>query len=90
MLERGLLHSGLLLVEAQISAEVLRHDESGSPVHHEGGAGEEAMSIPRRAIDRSQDRGRQGADCRGAATAVASVPRRANDVLRVLQPGSDI
>jgi hypothetical protein len=25
-------------------------------VHHEGGAGEEAMPIPRRAIDRSQDR----------------------------------
>jgi hypothetical protein len=29
-------------------------------MHHEGGAGKAALPISRRAVDRSQDRGRQG------------------------------
>jgi hypothetical protein len=52
MLERGLSNGGL---EAQISAEVWRQDESGSAVHHESGAGKKALPVSRRAIDRAED-----------------------------------
>jgi hypothetical protein len=69
--------------EGQEPPEVLREDPSRSPVHHEGGAGKAALPIPRRAINWSQDRGRQGPDCGGAATTVESVPRRETNVLRV-------
>ena len=69
-------------IEAQIPTEVLRQDPSRSPVHHEGGAGKAALPIPRRAIDRSQDHGRQSPDCWSAATAVDSVPRCEADVLK--------
>jgi hypothetical protein len=55
--------------EAQIPTEVLRQDENRMPVHHEGDAGKTALPIPRRTIDRPQDRGRQSTDCRGAANA---------------------
>jgi hypothetical protein len=50
-------------------------------VHHEGGAGEAALPIPRRAVDRSQDRGRQGQNCRSAATSLESAPRGEREVL---------
>jgi hypothetical protein len=46
-----------------------------------GRAGKAALPILRRAIDRAQDSRRQSADCRGAAMAVESVPRREADVL---------
>src|SRR6266446_3743149 len=49
--------------EAQIPTEVLRQDQSRSPVHHEGAARKAALSLPWRTIDRSQDRGRQSPDC---------------------------
>jgi len=52
MLERGLSNGGL---EAQISAEVWRQDESGSAVHHESGAGKKALPVSWRAIDRTED-----------------------------------
>jgi hypothetical protein len=67
-------------IEAQIPTEVLRQDPSRSPVHHEGGAGKAALPIPRRAIDWSQDHGRQSPDCRGAATALESAPRGEREV----------
>ena len=68
--------------EAQILTEVLRQDESRMPVHHEGDAGKTALSLPWLTIDRSQDPGRESADCRGAAMAVEGVPRRQADVLK--------
>ncbi len=61
--------------ETQIPTEVLRQNPSRSPVHHEGGAGKAALPIPRRAVDRSQDRGRQSPDSRCATTALESAPR---------------
>ena len=61
--------------EAQIPTEVLRQNPSRSPVHHEGGAGKAALPIPRRAVDRSQDRGRQSPDSRCAAATLESAPR---------------
>jgi hypothetical protein len=42
-------------LEAQISTEVLRQDPSRSAVHHESGAGEKALPVSRRAIDRAED-----------------------------------
>ena len=61
--------------ETQIPTEVLRQNSSRSPVHHEGGAGKAALPIPRRAVDRSQDRGRQSPDSRCAAATLESAPR---------------
>ncbi len=43
--------------------------------------GKAALPIPRRVVDRPQDSRRQSADCRGAAMAVESAPRREADVL---------
>ena len=61
--------------EAQVPTEVLRQDPSRSTMHHEGGAGKAALPIPRRAIDRSQDRGRQSQNCRSAAPSLEGVSR---------------
>jgi hypothetical protein len=69
-------------VKAQIPTEVLRQNPSRRPVHHEGDAGKTALSLPWLTIDRSQDPGRESADCRGAAMAVEGVPRRQADVLK--------
>jgi hypothetical protein len=60
-------------VEAQISTEVLRQDESGSAVHHESGAGKKALPVSRRAIDRAEDCCRPRTHCRGTAAAVEQV-----------------
>jgi len=67
--------------ETQIPTEVLRQNPSRSPVHHECGAGKAALPIPRRAVDRSQDRGRQSPDSRSAATSLESAPRGEREVL---------
>src|SRR5215831_1143142 len=67
--------------EAQIPTEVLRQNPRRSPVHHEGGAGKTALPIPRRAIDRAQDRRRQSQNCRSAAAAVEGAPRGEREVL---------
>src|SRR5262245_1554339 len=63
-------------VEAQIPTEVLCQDPSRSAVHREGGAGEEAMSIPRRNVHRAENRGWPRPDSRSATTEVENVPRR--------------
>jgi hypothetical protein len=42
-------------VEAQISAEVLRQDESGSAMHHESGARKNALPVSWWVIDRAED-----------------------------------
>src|SRR5262245_47873935 len=68
--------------EAQIPTEVRRQDESRSPLHHESDAGKTALSLPWRTIDRSQDRGRQSADCRSTAAAVESVSRGRREILK--------
>lgn len=60
--------------ETQIPTEVLREDPSRSPVHHEGGARKATLPLPWRAIDRSQDRGRQSPHSRDAAATLEGVP----------------
>ena len=50
-------------------------------MHHEGGAGKAALPIPRRAVDRSQDRGRQSPDSRCAAATLEGVPCGEREVL---------
>jgi hypothetical protein len=56
--------------EAQIPTEVLRQDQSRSAVHHEGGAGQAAMPIPRRAVYRAQNEGWSRPDSRSITTAL--------------------
>jgi hypothetical protein len=60
---------------AQIPTEVLRQDPSWSPVHHAGGAGKAALPVPRRAVERTENRRRPRAYCRGAAEAVERIPK---------------
>jgi len=62
--------------EAQVPPEVQCEDSSRSPVHHEGGARKATLSLPWRAIDRSQDGGRQSPHSRGAAATLEGVPLR--------------
>jgi hypothetical protein len=60
--------------EAQVPPEVRCEDSSRSPVHHEGGARKATLPLPWRAIDRSQDGGRQSPHSRGAAATLEGVP----------------
>jgi hypothetical protein len=56
--------------EAQIPTEVLRQDQSRSPVHHEGAARKAALSLPWRNVHRAQDEAWSRPDRRSTATAL--------------------
>ena len=45
-------------------------------MHHESGSGKAALPIPRRLINRPQDRGRKSPDSRGTAATLEGVPSR--------------
>jgi hypothetical protein len=61
----------ILAAQAQRPAAVRREDPSGRPMLSEGRARQRPLPLPRWIVDGTEDQGRPGANCRGAAWALA-------------------